>query len=266
MRTRKIVSSAAGLLLAGWMVPAAHGAGVCVPSSQPCAAAAGAAAALPEDDSSVGGFGGYSVAPVMSNPHGQTYGRWAVEFWQWVFGIPAAKNPLLDATGAHCAERQVGNVWFLAGSALPGSIRRACTVPEGKALFFPLINIAYLSVLNDPPETRTPGYVRAAGRCTEPVSIKVWIDGQRLPNPYRYFTGPTGSLSPLFNVQMPADNIFGADTTVIPELFLGPSAEQGYYLFLRPLSPGDHVIKWLAAGCTKGNVQDITYKLRIAPR
>jgi hypothetical protein len=36
--------------------------------------------------------------------------------------------------------------------------------------------------------------------------------------------------------------------TRIPELLLSPSAEQGYYLFLYPLSPGKHTIRWVASG------------------
>lgn len=37
-----------------------------------------------------------------------------------------------------CASDQAGPVWYLAGTA-GGSVMRNCTVPAGKALFFPLI-------------------------------------------------------------------------------------------------------------------------------
>ena len=43
----------------------------------------------------------------------------------------------------------------------------------GKSLFFPLINNFYGAFLNDPPETRTEEFVRAAGSCTEPAQISV---------------------------------------------------------------------------------------------
>ena len=90
------------------------------------------------------------------------------------------------------------------------------------------------------------------------------IDGRRVAHPQRFFTGPSGSESPIFNVQLPPENIFGADETAIPELLLSPSAEQGYYLFLYPLSPGTHTIRWVASGCTAGLFQDITYNLTVA--
>ena len=203
------------------------------------------------------------VAPIGSNPGGQSYGRWAVEWWQWALGVPAAANPVVDTTGAYCAQRQVDKVWFLAGSFGPGSVQRKCEVPAGKSLFFPLINISYGAFLNDLPDTRTDQYIRAAGSCTEPAQISVSINGTKVGNPTQYFTGRSGSPSPFFNVQLPPGNLFGLDEAVANELVLSPSAEQGYYLFVNPLPPGKHQIKWIASGCTPGNSQDITYHLTV---
>ena len=171
------------------------------------------------------------IAPIHSTPAGQTYGRWAVEWWQWALGIPAAVNPLTDTTGEHCAQRQVDKVWFLAGSSSTDPVVRACEIPATMSLFFPLINTGYGAFLNDPPETRTEEFVRQAGSCEEPAQISVWIDGFTVPEPLRFFTGASGSPSPLFNVQLPPGNLFGADETMVPELVLSPTAEQGYYLF-----------------------------------
>jgi hypothetical protein len=203
------------------------------------------------------------IAPIDTTPAGQTYGRWAAEWWQWALGVPGAVNPVTDTTGEQCAQRQVDEVWFLAGSFSTDPVVRACEVPGGKSLFFPLINTVYGAFLNDPPETRTEEYVRAAGSCTEPAQISVWIDGFEVPKPTRFFTGVSGSQSPLFNVQMPPSNVFGLDETMVPELVLSPSAEQGYYLFVQPLPLGPHTIQWIASGCTPGNSQDITYHLTV---
>src|SRR5262245_3623384 len=208
------------------------------------------------------------IAGIHTKPEGQTYGRWAAEWWQWVLGIPALENPLIDTTGEDCAQRQVDQVWFLAGSVSadpavpPPAVVRTCAVPVGKSLFFPLINNFYGAFLNDPPETRTEEFVRAAASCTEPAEISVSIDGFKVPKPTRFFTGPSGSQSPIFNVQLPPGNLFGDDETTVPELVLSPSAEQGYYLFVRPLSRGTHTIRWTASGCNPGGSQDITYHLK----
>lgn len=205
------------------------------------------------------------IAPIQSNPNGQSYGRWAAEWWQWALGVPAAASPLTDMTGEHCAQRQVGDVWFLAGTAFIASpVVRTCDLPAGKSLFFPLINILYGAFLNDPPETRTEAFVRAAGACTEPAEISVWLDGLTVRRPRQFFTGASGSQSPLFNVQMPPRNVLGVDETIVPELVLSPSAEQGYYLFVHPLAAGAHTIRWIASGCVSGGFQDITYHLTVA--
>ena len=203
------------------------------------------------------------IAQVNTKPAGQSYGRWAAQWWQWILGIPGAVNPLTDATGEHCAQRQVDRVWFLAGSFSPEPVVRTCQIPAGKSLFFPLINSVYGAFLNDPPDTRTEEFVRAASNCTEAAQISVSIDGFAVPQPTRFFTGASGSLSPLFNVQLPPGNLLGVDETVVPELVLSPSGEQGYYLFVRPLPPGGHVIHWVASGCVAGLSQDITYQLTV---
>jgi hypothetical protein len=205
------------------------------------------------------------IAPIHTRPAGQTYGRWAAEWWQWALGIPGAVNPLTDTTGAHCAQRQVDEVWFLAGTFFSTEpVVRTCEVPEGKSLFFPLINNFYGAFLNDPPETRTEALVRVAASCTAPAEISVRIDDFQVPKPTRFFTGASGSQSPFFNVQMPPGNVFGVDETTVPELVLSPSAEQGYYLFVRPLPPGPHTIRWIASGCVPGFSQDVTYHLTVA--
>jgi hypothetical protein len=202
------------------------------------------------------------VAPIDSLPEGQTYGRWAAQYWEWVVGVPAAENPALDTTGQYCGQRQVDRVWFLAGTFEPGTAVRSCDIPARKALFFPLINYAYFAFLSDDPETRTEEYVRSQAKCTEPAQISVSIDGSKVAHPDRFFTGPSGSESPIFNVQLPPGNIFEAYE--IPELLLSPSAEQGYYLFVYPLAPGQHKIRWVASGCMADGLQDITYNLTVA--
>lgn len=219
-----------------------------------------------------GGGQGYSgrarIAQLGTRPGGQTYGRWAAEWWQWALGVPVATNPLFDQTGEHCDRRQVDETWFLAGILFfagdePGPVFRECTIPARQALFFPLVNSLFGAFLDDPPEQRTEEFLRSSASCTVPVEATVEIDGFRIPNPERFSTGPDGSLSPLFNVQLPPGNVFGAGPGDIPELVLSPSAEEGVYLYVYPLSPGEHVIHWLATGCMPGNVQEVTYYLTV---
>lgn len=209
------------------------------------------------------------VAPVNTINNGQSYGQWAVDWWQWAFSVPGPVNPLLDVTGEHCQQRQVGDVWFLGGALLSSDpVVRTCEIPNGKSLFFPIINTSYGAFLNDPPETTTEEFVRELSKCIVPVSsLSLVVDGFAVPRLDKFFTGEGGNLSPITSVQMPPNGVFeflfGAGEAIIPELVLHPFAEEGYYVFLKPLSPGEHTIQWSAEGCFPGFSQSVTYYLTV---
>src|SRR5262249_3950679 len=95
------------------------------------------------------------VLPVHSSPFGSTYEEWSARWWQWVLSIPAATNPLNDTTGAQCAQEQTGKVWFLAGTFV-GAVTRTCSLPQGKAVFFPIVNATFGAAVGD-CEPTAPG-------------------------------------------------------------------------------------------------------------
>src|SRR2546426_5108244 len=86
------------------------------------------------------------VLPINSTPYGKTYGQWSAEHWKWTFSLPVDHHPLTDT--ADCSAGQSGPVWFLGGTFVStteggvtiGRATRDCSVPAGKALFFPIIN------------------------------------------------------------------------------------------------------------------------------
>lgn len=269
MKVKNLLLSLGGLLTATIWAPSAN-AGLCSAGPKACDAAKATATSVasnqPVNTAATNTGGSSLVAPINSTPGGQTYGRWAAQWWQWALSVPDAVNPLKDFTGQNCAARQIGDVWFLAGSFSTGSVERSCTIPAGKSIFFPVINQSYAAFLSDPPETQTDDFVRAAAACASPVIISVAsIDDIKITDPTKFFTGPSGSLSPLFNIQMPPDNIFSKYYKIkdIPEWLLRPTAEQGYYLFVNPLSVGRHTIRWIASGCAEGFQQDIKYNLTV---
>jgi hypothetical protein len=203
-----------------------------------------------------------NIAPIQSHPRGQGYAEWAVDWWQWALETPAPTNPFGSGS---CETSQTGRVWFLAGVLFRGFAERTCTVPRGTALFFPVWNNFYGAFLNDPPEQRTPEFILNAAACTA-SEIFVEIDGVPVRHPKRFYV--SAQESGLFNIQLPKDNVLGVDESVIPELRLSPSAQSGYYLFLRPLRPGPHIIHWRAKGTCFGReqAQQVTYMITVVPR
>lgn len=198
------------------------------------------------------------IAPIKSHPHGQSYGEWGARWYQWALGTPAGVNPV---AGADCQGGQAGSVWFLHGVFGSGEAERSCRLPTGTALFFPVINSAYAAFLNDPPEQRTEAFVRAHAACSAD-SVSVSINGVAVGNPARYYVDAQDT--PLFDIQLPVDNILGLTEGDATRLFLSPVAHSGYYLFVHPLPPGTHTIEWRASGACGD--QAIRYTLEVVPR
>jgi len=201
------------------------------------------------------------ILPVHSRPHGNTYGEWSARWSQWVFSIPAAVNPALDDTGAHCAEGQSGQVWFLAGS-FGNAVSRTCTIPHGKALFFPIVATSFGAAVFscEPTNPGVPCDVAelraAAAEAVDSVTLEASIDSAPLRNLNDYRVP-----SPVFSVTLPEDNVLA-----IPSGIYAPMVSDGYWLMLAPLSAGAHTIHFKAtitSGPAEGFEIEITYHLTV---
>lgn len=218
------------------------------------------------------GGGGSGSAGLAANP---AFGPLSAKYWQWLLSIPAASNPAAvpakDPAKA-CAPRQSGPVVFLAGSFEPDPVRRTCTVPRGKPLFFPLINIVLVST--EPPQT-APELWRelhvAKAWTVDTVSLKVGrVDILKDSRPsalYRGCAGPERGCAPgSFAFTLPKEPVFLAAGTYRPAI------ADGYYALLPPLPRGTTTITFGGAGSLipdpdTGKVvmwaQDVTYELHV---
>ncbi len=198
---------------------------------------------------------------------GKTYGEWSAAWWKYAVEAPVPVNPLRDQTGAGCNLGQSGPVFFLVGTENGGTATRDhCTVPAGKALFFPLFNAFWA---NNPGEDLDDWDVWRALRNYFGPTFKLYasIDGTPVRGlnpyhtPYRACAGPADRCSAdPFSLTLPADNIFNAPAGVYE-----PTVADGYYLLLPPLTPGSHTITFGGTGLVAGETtsQDITYKLTV---
>jgi hypothetical protein len=186
-----------------------------------------------------------------------TYGEWGAKWWQWAFSLPADQNPFFDEGGscANGANGQLGPVWFLTGVInQSGRAVRDCTVPSGKALFFPIINVE-CSTLEPPPYHG--GNEAELRRCAKSFSIggvSAEIDGVAMQSLDRYLVE-----SPLFTFTVPPDNVLGVDPGT------GQSVSNGYWLMLAPLSVGTHKIHFMGTYPNIPFTLDITYNLTVVP-
>lgn len=104
------------------------------PEGEPERASAPAASATPSSSE--------SSASAAQSPTGTRLASGVLQsrWWTWAASEPEGTNPVADESGSQCARNQAGDVWFLAGT-FGTQVTRACTVPEGIPIAFPLVNL-----------------------------------------------------------------------------------------------------------------------------
>jgi hypothetical protein len=82
------------------------------------------------------------INTAFSDDNSELFANLTAEWWQWALSIPSSVNPQTDPTGDNAVVGQRGPIWFLAGvfGSVSGTASRSCSVPQGTALFFPVIN------------------------------------------------------------------------------------------------------------------------------
>lgn len=169
---------------------------------------------------------------------------WSRAWWQWAGSFSRQDSPVADRTGELCGEKQKGPVWFLAGTYGTQRTLRNCRVPSGKYLFFPLIN--YVVMPSQDRSMTCASAMETARRITDdPAALILEVDGVRVSN--------------LATARQATKKCFdmGALTEARYKIF--PSAANGYYVMLKPLSPGTHVLNF--GGALPGVLQAVTYTL-----
>jgi hypothetical protein len=193
------------------------------------------------------------VFPPQARPYGHTYSEWEVRFGQWFLAIPAAENPLLDASGAHCAVGQSGPVWFFIGFIHSGTLVRTCTLPAGKAL---LLNLSGGECSTAEGNGKTFEALRKCARNYNPPTTEVdaTVDEAHLTNLTRYRFA-----TPLYRFAYPAGNILGVHGSGTSQ-----SVEDGIFVMLAPLAAGRHtVVTHIVDPSSHWDVR-ITYRLTIS--
>jgi hypothetical protein len=204
-------------------------------------------------------LGNPGVVPPNSNEFGNPYGEWSGRWWQWLVSIPEATNPNLDTTGANCDKGQSGQVWFLAGTFGDKAYTRRCTIPGGNDLlvtpFTTLDGELGPKVGDCSPNQCDINVLRelAAAGMDNPQSLEVTVDNSQVNNLDQYRV-----TSPVFDATFPKGAIFK-----IPPGLHGPLVSDGYFVLLKPLSPGMHTIHLKGVANGGGFVSEVTYHLTV---
>lgn len=177
-------------------------------------------------------------------------------WWQWTYTMPKELSPVVDTNGQNCHVGQSGEVWFLAGGYGSSTIRRKCELPSNKYIFFPIINMVYYP-RGDSQVSCDAVKKSAALNNDALLSIEVELDGMIVRDPV--------------HTRMSSRECFDLLGMIPKEkhpLKVFPSASDGFWIMLKPLSKGKHILKFNAMYGRKNGVygkmaQDIEYELNI---
>ena len=196
-------------------------------------------------------LGSVEVMPPAVGVAGQPAAYWLQKQWEWLRGVALADKPSFDATGARCADRQSGPLWFLAGSepSLPKPTVRACDIPAGVHVLVPIFDA--LVQLHVDKKSTCPDLMQPLRYfMTGVVDLHFAVNGVALADPTLYRV--TTDCFRLNDVGRKIKNMMVAGS--------------GYWVFLKPLPPGKHEITFGArftSGGEGGFVQDVKYLINV---
>jgi hypothetical protein len=172
-----------------------------------------------------------------SLPYDETYGHWTVRWWQWFLSTPRSINPVVDRNGEYDYVNQpFDDVCFLVGKLADedGNLPdRFCRIPTGRSILFPVINCEANQL--ECPELRTyKDIVERVERDQDTIIRKdCFVNGKRI-SPQRVKSDPS-----IFELKIDKENVFdvkGGEST--------SASADGYWVFLKPLPLGKHVISF----------------------
>lgn len=202
--------------------------------------------------------------------HGEgKYAELSADWWKWVYSQPAVDvggtntNPVLDGTGAYGAAGQTngigpGNKYFFLAGTFGGTTTRSVTVPAGKELFFPVLNLEMDNAV-DPVTDYSVPELRALAKASIDTKTVAWakVDGASI-EVFR-------TKSPTFSYTLPAADSIYAYFGLTGSQFQGtvkPAVSDGYWAYSPALSAGTHTVQFHGEN-SGGFSVDVTYNLTV---
>jgi hypothetical protein len=195
-----------------------------------------------------------------SAPYGVSYSEWTQRWWQWYVSIPKTQSPNFVSNHIECSVGQDPNspVFFLFSPLVDEeNPNRTCTIPQGKAVLIPIVS--GIADFGDPelPEKTDKALTETVIAGNNNAEILVKLDGVPLDisNEDRFRV-----LSDFFNIKLPENNLW--EEKEKPGTYRARA--EGYYVFLEPLSTGEHILYYEAGTHFPNPInysQKVTYRL-----
>jgi hypothetical protein len=188
---------------------------------------------------------------IESAPFGLQFSEWCVRWVKWCLEQPIEINPAKDITGKNSCQNQSGPVWFLAGT-FGGSVTRRCTIPMEKAIMFPIIEKECSFAEDKHIKTEADLISRTSDETSRISHLEASVDGVTLQDLSKYRVQ-----TPVFDLIFPKNNVYSVHE--------GPTraTSNGFWVFLEPLSAGEHKIYFKGVHRQPDFHTEVTYHLFI---
>jgi hypothetical protein len=183
---------------------------------------------------------------------GHTTTDWVIQWFHWIMPFPPNDSPTLDQTGNLTMKYQPNSiVYMLPGEHSAVAPNRHITIAANKPIMMPVlwfINGTYYS-----SSVSDESFIRKANEFFDrqvPTKLFATLDDKPLPI--------VNVTTPVFRLNIPKYTAFateeerGGDAWVI---------SKGYWVFLNPLSPGNHTLTYV--GATRDYVNGATFHLKV---
>jgi hypothetical protein len=202
------------------------------------------------------------LLPADADLGGERLTARSADLVRWINEHPVTGHPVLDETGADCANGQDGEVFYLAGTFGGDPISRTCTLPAGQPLLIPIVNFWWdnCGVAEADQITEQEMKDNLVSQMESVDSATVTINGDSLGETVADFAD--------YRTEVTAFSYTPPATDSLTEFFGYPfqgncdSFTTGYYVPLE-LKKGEHELNLTGGSTDLGFTVDVSYTLII---
>ena len=208
------------------------------------------------------------------SPFGVPFHTWVEKWWNWDYSIPLdpETNQFAGLKDGGCFIHSEGSVVMLVDTAAGGKYNQNCTISSGQGILIPI----WTGECDQSIKGYETATFKTLSKCARDfdlgkVSGHVTVDNIPIArlDTNDYNTNIMQNVSeintPEFNLTVPANSHFP-----IVRSGIFPGAAHGWFVFLKPLSPGEHIIYYqngveptTLSGAGNVNSAEFTYHLKV---
>ena len=218
---------------------------------------------------------GFEQFSKTDSPYGRPYYDWVANWWNWTLSIPTDEETdrFSGLSDNGCLIHDEGSVVMLVDTAAGGYITQKCEIPSNKAIFLTIWTGVCNTQDTDIKNATSKGLSECArkqdlGRIYGEVKIDNIPVGKVDVTDYttNLIENITEIYTNQFNLTLPEDS-----HGVVPKVGTFPAVAHGWFVFLKPLPPGEHTIFYKnsveesdqLSGAENTNAAEITYHVTV---